>query len=157
MIDFTPGSYLTRRRTIAGLGLTQAGTNAAAHPCCQIVPTRAGRFDPLHRNRTLARLIRAEEDKAPLTFHEAEGLAHVIPFDPAVYLALVDIHLAGEASYAAPPRLCRHCACSQHDPCGEDDNPCGWAEASSSEAVGKNEADLCCECAAAPRQLEDAA
>ena len=126
---FTPGAYLKRRRSLAGIALAPVARELAALPL---------RGAPAAAELAILeqRLARAEADAEPLTLCAVELVANSFALDARVYEQLVDLHLAGPASGLPVPQLCRSCACSFFDPCHTTHGPCSWAEP-----------DLCSACA----------
>jgi len=122
----SPGTYIAKRRTAAGLSI---GEVAAA----------LARF-PGERQRLLVLLGELERDSIHVTRSMLDRLRRCFRFDVLVAEQLLDLHLSGDAAEVLPhPQLCRACACSWHDPCETDDGPCAWAER-----------DLCTSCAEDP-------
>ncbi|AOH85753.1 hypothetical protein AWL63_19180 [Sphingomonas panacis] len=125
MPALTPGAYLKMRRCAARLSVADVAARIAT------VPRLAE-----HALVELIELI--EADAAPASFATIVVFNNVYPFDIAVLAALERISLGADL---APPRLCRVCACSDHDPCFGRTvfGPCFWVED-----------DLCSFCAAPP-------
>lgn len=119
-MPMSPGTYLTKRRTMAGLSPKAA---AVALLELQILaePVSGSRIGKLE-----LRLAGAEADQDHFTRGEVEILRNVFRLDANVYEQLVDLHLSGPGSALPEPQLCRSCACSFFDPCFGDDGPCAW-------------------------------
>ncbi|WP_338445928.1 hypothetical protein V5F89_12335 [Pelagerythrobacter marensis] len=116
----SPGTYIRKRRTMAGVSVAQASGALAA---LEILAHRTvrGRIGQLQQ-----RLAAAEADRDHFTLCEAQILRNVFPFDPNVYEQLVDFHLAGPGAALPEPQICRNCACSYFDACMGTDGPCAW-------------------------------
>jgi len=126
----SPGTYIRKRRLMAGVTAAEAAGALAALEILAHRPTR-GRIGQLQH-----RLAAAETDREFFTLCEAQILRNVFPFDPNIYEQLVDLRLAGPGSALPQPQVCRNCACSWHDACIGTDGPCAW-----------HEEDLCTVCA----------
>ena len=138
----TPGQYLQKRRTVAGLSISEAARDLAMMPTAVPIDQLIDKLE--------ARLRRAESDEEPFSLHQAALLRNVFPFDVDVYDRLLDRHMADEVTRRSlpEPQLCRSCACSFFDACevtttadgGTFVAVCGWAET-----------DLCTTCADRPK------
>jgi len=116
----TPGDYLRKRRIAAGLSLVDVAQVFATVP----------RWPETER---VDWLIRLEGDVEPLTVRTVSLMRAIFCFSPDV---LGDLVLMHEGIPIAPLRLCRICACSEHDACEDHGGSCAWASA-----------DLCTACA----------
>lgn len=119
----TPGTYLRLRREAAGM------TTDAVAP---FVIT-----DPSVPTRTRAEWIESIEAGAHrVPYAYVIAIEPAFSFDPAVLDALVMVE-AGDLATA--PQVCRRCACSELDPCVDEEthDTCAWADW-----------DLCTACAA---------
>lgn len=145
----TPGTYLRKRREASALTLLDVAVGLA-----RLAP-QPTRITPDEIQQLLVRVRDAEADRSPLIGFAADLLARVVRLNPAVYLALFDLHHADPATRRAlpEPQVYRTCACSWHDPCstgpGGARGPCAWS----------TDPSLCTACepaAAAPaRQMEN--
>ena len=121
-----PGRGLGRAaRTCTALGLVGAAASVATWL------RRDKPAMPLELARLSIRISEAERNSQFLTLHEAEALSRVISLDPAVYVQLVDLYLAGpgadgEYDGLPAPRVCRACACSWSNSCP---GSCAWSDA----------------------------
>lgn len=108
----TPGAYLKHRRTAAGLSVRDVARRLATEP-------RLAE----HVRAELLELI--EADAAPMSFYTVVALRAAYPFDLQVLDRLAAIALGMDVD---PPRLCRICACSDHDGCApaESGRSCSW-------------------------------
>lgn len=139
----SPGTYLERRRVMAGysnaslarelIALTGFGTQRT--------------LDDLRRLQLT--LIAAEQDTLHHSADRIDLIRNFVPLDPAVYFRLIELHR--EAPGLTIHGVCRVCACSFHDPCtlpvdpaaGLGTSTCCWVEA-----------DLCSACSDAARTLQ---
>lgn len=104
----TPGSYIRKRRQARGLTHLDV---------CQASD-----------NFVVNDLREIEQDKTRPKSSQCGELAINIGFPVEILQAIIN---------KQEPRVCRKCACSEHDPCvDEHDVPCHWVEA-----------DLCSACA----------
>jgi len=113
----TPGTYLRKRREAAGLELADVALMLPTEP----------HMDALGRAEWLRQI---EADQAPIGINVIAALRYAFAFDASVLQRLGDIRM--KPSLAAP-RICRVCACSQHDACV---GGCAWVDV-----------DLCSSCA----------
>ncbi|MEZ0495427.1 helix-turn-helix domain-containing protein [Sphingomonas sp. IW22] len=106
----TPGQYLRKRREAAGLSLDDVAL------CFETVP-------PIAAAARAEWLGLVEADAVPLPAGIADALHDAFPFDPRV-LAELAYRLADDPdNIAFGYAVCRSCACSELDPCGEG---CSW-------------------------------
>ncbi|MCW3837837.1 hypothetical protein ACFQ1E_17470 [Sphingomonas canadensis] len=122
-----PGIYLQMRRQAAGLSLRQAAEIGFA-----ALPHRD--LDRVERQLALL-----EQDATHVSRAVIARLQLAYDFSREIYEQLLDHHFAGPGG--AEPRLCRRCACSEHDACLIDPASslpaaCRWVAA-----------DLCSRCA----------
>lgn len=118
-MTLSPGAYLKHRRQAARLTIADVAARTATEP--KVAE---------HLRAALLELI--EADAAPASFATIVALRAVYRFDMHVLERLVAISLGAPLP---APRLCKFCACSEHDPCEVDGAGCWW--------VG---ADVCCAC-----------
>jgi len=115
-----PGGYIARRRQVAGLSLDAVAARFSTEPP----------FSERDRRWWLA-TIEADVIAVP---DNIGALLPIFRFDPVVLAQLVQ-HRADPA--APMPRICRICACSEHDPCVRGTLACAWVA----------DEDLCTACA----------
>jgi hypothetical protein len=125
---FTPGGYIAARRCAAGYSIEDVAALISTEP----------HMAELDRRAWLALI---EADDAPIAAATVDSLRAIYPFDREVLERLADLHWC-HAQLPAP-RLCRSCACSEHDAC-LDELGRGYAWATE---------DLCTECAPAAGAL----
>jgi hypothetical protein len=113
----SPGTYLAKRREVAGLGLPQAAAEIAAR----------GRATSDDVRRMRQRLLEAEEDRRPFSRQQAEHVRSAFAFDIDVYLQLVAIAGAGPAGNLPVPQICKVCGCTWHDACRIGSTACAWS------------------------------
>ena len=114
-MTITPGIYLQRRRSASGQSLETVA---------QLLDT-----EPHVDERARAEwLRRIELDEQPISLPTLVALRRRFLFDYLVIFALERIR---QGSLEDPPRLCRVCACSEHDACVIDapQRTCWWARA----------------------------
>ncbi len=115
----SPGTYLRLRREAAGLSAADVTAMIVTEP-------------RLPEHELIYWLDRIEADVVPATFRTIACLRCCFAFDIEVLEDLVAIQLApARATIIPPPRLCRECACSERDACGDETAPswaCSWAE-----------------------------
>ncbi|MBA4164462.1 MAG: hypothetical protein C0510_07500 [Erythrobacter sp.] len=99
----TPGTYLEKRRLMAGYSLSSLARELLMLTCFG-----TSRAESDFRRLRLT-LISAEQGSLHHSPARIETIRNFVPLDPAVYFRLVD----GEQVHG----LCRLCACSFHDPC----------------------------------------
>ena len=110
-MTLTPGAYLKRRRIASGRSLPDVAARLQTEPHITA--------------RERAEWLEAmEADVAPLSLRTVVALHEVIPFDLLLLAQLVRVQL-GLAIGA--PRMCRVCACSEHDACTTH-APGAWAD-----------------------------
>lgn len=120
MIAPAPGIYLAMRRAAAGLTIAD-------------VAARIGTEPHIPEHRRVEWIASIETNAGAATIHTLSALRRVYPFSFDALAGLAAI-ADGEARIA--PRLCRICACSEPDPCiDEDGNACSWSDE-----------DLCSDC-----------
>lgn len=124
----TPGAYLRHRRQAAMLSIGDVADMFHTQP----------RWSEIDRIDWLQRI---EADVEQPTFRTIIVLRACFNFDIGV---LGDLVAIAHGAAIDPPRLCRICACSEHDPCpdkhGRDVVSCSWVEQ-----------DLCSACATPER------
>ena len=111
-MTLTPGAYLKHRRTAAGLSIADVAARLATEP----------RW-PEHIRAEQLELI--EADVLAPSFQTIVALRAVFRFDLTVLERLVAIHAGADLR---APRLCRICACSEHDACLDGQGGCSWVE-----------------------------
>lgn len=111
----TPGSYLRKRRTAAGLSIEQVAASIATDP-------------RLHEIDRCAWLRLIEDDVTMVTVDIAAALLRVFRFDPDALRQLIHFH-AFHSFFSHEVMLCRICGCSQRDPCWDETtaSACAWA------------------------------
>lgn len=118
----SPGTYLQKRRQVAGLTI-EAAAAALAEPrhSAEQIASRL-RLVEAGETATMAAVVHMDLiDRLPSAFR----------FDKHVYYALVG---AAQNPKAPVPPVCRRCACSFWDACVDGGgDPCGWANAGSAE------------------------
>lgn len=136
----TPGTYLRKRREAAGITIEQAAALVAGMPWSVRQPDQGAVAYLTDHLRTV------EADANNLTYGSACVLRNAFRFNVEVYSNLL-LHFYDQAATDIPaPLVCRECACSWHDACEVEGQPCAWAEADIETATG-----LCTACAAADR------
>lgn len=120
----TPGTYLKLRRQAAGLSVDDVAGLVHTAP-------HLGAFD---RSAWIGRI---ESDVAAISPDVVRALASAFRFDRRVLLRLIDLRSYG-TDIGVTPRICAICACSDADPCLDEQThrACAWVSA-----------DLCSGCA----------
>lgn len=119
---FTSGTYLHKRRLAAGLSIEEVAARVAA------MSWQLG-LDASDPARLAAFLREVEADNNNLTYGAAITLRGVFAFDVEVHWHLLVQRFDPESRDLPRPKLCRQCACSFHDACEVDGQPCAWSDA----------------------------
>lgn len=136
----TPGTYLERRRVMAGHSTASLARDLIA---LSGFGTRRT-LDDLYRLQLT--LIAAEEGTLHHSAERIDLIRNFVPLDPTVYFRLIELQ---DAMPGISDRgICRVCACSFHDPCAVPVDPAAGLGASTCCWV---EPDLCSACADATR------
>lgn len=132
----TPGTYLQKRRQVAGVTLHEAALILGT-------PAHSTRPPAPRIRRALRRRLQQVEASADFLCNREAGLLRsAFPFAVDIYQQLVDLHLAPDDIDLPRPVVCRSCACSWFDPCLDPDGrkaPCAWTA----------DPELCTACASA--------
>lgn len=125
----TPGTYLAKRRSAAGLSIDDVAAMVSTSP-------RLGEVD------RCAWIDRIEQDVAAISPDVAAALADAFPFSRRTLQQLIDLRSYGEGA-VEQPRICMGCGCSDLDPCVDRVThvACAWAAE-----------DLCTSCAPSSRK-----
>jgi len=120
----TPGDYLRLRREAAGRSADQLARDLVtviAHnrPLPKRAPSIAELGARYMRMLDTVRLLEAPRSLC-LDTELLDAIASIIPFDPAVY------HQLATEPADRHPRICRSCACSDHDQCATHHECCRW-------------------------------
>lgn len=111
----TPGTYLRKRRQAAGLSVQNVAQRLASLPTAHGLTFNA-RIELLNRA-----LLRIEANVDFLTPEYANLVRTAFPFDAQVYARLA-------AGTLPVPRICKSCACTHSDPCGDGEHTCSWSQ-----------------------------
>lgn len=128
----TPGTYLRKRREAAGLSIEDVAAAVRAKLHESGLLARDG-----GNARFVAFLTAVEEDRDNLSYFAALSVRHAFPFDVDAYWNLLLHRYDPDASDLPQPKLCRECACSFHDACEVEGQPCAWSS---------TDPDLCTAC-----------
>lgn len=129
---FTPGTYLRKRREAAGISLEDVSGQVAAR--LQDIGVLGRDAD---HPRFVEFLTAVEGDRDNLSYFAALFMRHAFPFDVEAYWNLLLHRYDPDASDLPQPKLCRQCACSFHDACEVEGQPCAWSN---------TDPDLCTAC-----------
>lgn len=132
----TPGTYLEKRRTMAGYSLT-----GLARELLMLTGFGTSRAESDFRRLRLT-LIGAEQGAHHHSPERIDLIRNFVPLDRHVYFELVDRAEQGLTHRVAG--ICRNCACSFHDPCHVRCGPAGPLGTSTCAWVTS---DLCSACA----------
>lgn len=125
----TPGTYLEKRRLMAGYSLT-----SLARELLMLTGFGSSRAESDFRRLRLT-LISAEQDTLHHSPDRIDLIRAFVPLDPAVYFRLIDKEEV--------PGLCGLCACSFFDPCVLPAEPAAQLGATTCQA----DETVCSECA----------